>query len=66
MRRVLGEVRADVASARDRDPAARGVGTGEILMNWAGVQALLSHRVAHALHEAGVPGGVFASLEELS
>jgi serine O-acetyltransferase len=56
MRRVLGEVRADVASARDRDPAARGVGTGEILMNWAGVQALLSHRVAHALHEAGVPG----------
>ena len=56
MTRVLGEIRADVASARDRDPAARGVGTTEILMNWAGVQALLTHRVAHALHEAGVPG----------
>ena len=24
-------------------------------MNWAGVQAILAHRVAHALHEAGVP-----------
>src|SRR5207247_4109488 len=37
------------------DPAARGVGTSEILMNWAGVQALLAHRVAHALHGAAVP-----------
>jgi len=25
-------------------------------MNWAGVQAILAHRVAHALHDAGVPG----------
>jgi serine O-acetyltransferase len=56
LRRIAGEVRADVASARDRDPAARGVGTTEILMNWAGVQAILAHRVAHALHDAGVPG----------
>jgi serine O-acetyltransferase len=56
MKRVLGEIRADVTSARERDPAARGVGTTEILMNWAGVQALLAHRVAHALHDAGVPG----------
>ena len=55
MRRVLGEIRADVASARDRDPAARRMGTAEILMNWAGVQALLAHRVAHALEEAGMP-----------
>jgi serine O-acetyltransferase len=55
LRRVVGEIRSDVASARDRDPAARGVGTAEILMNWAGVQALLAHRVAHALHHAGVP-----------
>src|SRR6476661_7405538 len=60
MKRVLGEIRADVASARDRDPAARGVGTAEILMNWAGVQAILAHRVAHALHEAGVPGAPMA------
>src|SRR5215218_5746637 len=56
LKRVLGEVRSDVASARERDPAARGVGTVEILMNWAGVQAILAHRVAHALHDAGIPG----------
>jgi serine O-acetyltransferase len=55
IRRVLSEVRSDVASARDRDPAARGVGTFEILTSWGGVQAILAHRLAHALHEAGVP-----------
>jgi len=55
LRRVVGEIRADVAAARDRDPAARSAGTVEILSSWGGVQALLSHRVAHALHEAGVP-----------
>jgi serine O-acetyltransferase len=55
LRRVVGEVRADVAAARERDPAARGVSTVEILTSWAGVQALLAHRVAHALHDAGVP-----------
>ncbi len=55
MRRVLKEVSADVASARERDPAARGIGTLEILTGWAGVQALLAHRVAHALWESEVP-----------
>jgi serine O-acetyltransferase len=54
-RRVVREVRCDVAAARDRDPAARGVGTLEILTSWAGVQALLAHRFAHALYEARVP-----------
>jgi serine O-acetyltransferase len=44
-----------VAAARDRDPAAKGVSGFEILTGWAGVQALLAHRVAHALHRAGVP-----------
>jgi serine O-acetyltransferase len=53
--RVAGEVRRDVAAARDRDPAARGVGPAEILATWPGVQAVLSHRVAHALDAAGVP-----------
>jgi serine O-acetyltransferase len=53
--RVLREIRCDIAAARERDPAARGVGAIEILASWAGVQALLTHRVAHALHEAGVP-----------
>ena len=54
-RRVVSEVRADVAAARDRDPAAQGVSTFEILSSWAGVQALLAHRLAHALMESGVP-----------
>jgi serine O-acetyltransferase len=55
LRVVLTEVRADVAAARDRDPAAQGVSTFEILASWAGVQALLAHRVAHALRQAGLP-----------
>jgi serine O-acetyltransferase len=53
--RVLTEVTRDVAAARDRDPAARGVGPVEILATWPGVQALLAHRLAHALHGAGIP-----------
>ena len=52
---MLKEVSSDVASARERDPAARGIGTLEILTGWAGVQALLAHRVAHALWEAEIP-----------
>jgi serine O-acetyltransferase len=55
LRQVVKEVSADVASARERDPAARGIGTLEILTGWAGVQALLAHRVAHALWESEVP-----------
>ncbi len=55
LRRVLGEVACDVTTARDRDPAARSVGSLEILATWPGVQALLAHRVAHALHQSGVP-----------
>jgi serine O-acetyltransferase len=54
-KRVVSEIRADVKAARERDPAAQGVSTFEILSSWAGVQALLAHRVAHALMEAGVP-----------
>jgi serine O-acetyltransferase len=55
LRRVVGEIRADVAAARARDPAAHNAGTFQILSSWGGVQALLTHRVAHALHGAGVP-----------
>lgn len=55
LRGIAREIRADVAAARDRDPAAQGVSTFEILSSWAGVQALLAHRVAHALLEARVP-----------
>ena len=52
---LIKEVRADVAAARDRDPAARAAGSIEILAGWGGVQAILVHRFAHALHHAGVP-----------
>jgi serine O-acetyltransferase len=53
--RVAGELRRDVRAARDRDPAARDVGPAEILATWPGIHALLAHRIAHALHVAGVP-----------
>jgi len=53
--RVVSEVRCDVRAASDRDPAARGVAPAEVLATWPGIHALLSHRVAHALYEAGVP-----------
>ena len=54
-KRVVSEIRADVRAARERDPAAQGVSSFEILTSWAGVQALLAHRAAHAMLEAGVP-----------
>jgi serine O-acetyltransferase len=53
--RTAAEIRRDVASAHSRDPAARDVGSLEILATWPGVHALLAHRTAHALHGAGVP-----------
>jgi serine O-acetyltransferase len=53
--RVARELREDVTAARDRDPAARGVGAVEILLTYPGVHAILSHRICHALHDAGVP-----------
>jgi serine O-acetyltransferase len=52
---VAREVREDLAAAQQRDPAARSVGRLEMLLTYGGVQALLSHRVSHALHLAGVP-----------
>jgi serine O-acetyltransferase len=53
--RVAKELRRDIVAARDRDPAARGVGPAEILATWPGIHALLAHRVAHALYAARVP-----------
>ena len=54
-RRVAREVREDLTAAQERDPAARTVGRAEILLTYGGVQAVLAHRVSHALHESGVP-----------
>jgi serine O-acetyltransferase len=53
--RTLSEIRCDLAAARNRDPAAAGVSSLEILATWPGVHALLAHRVANALYRAGVP-----------
>jgi serine O-acetyltransferase len=53
--RTAADIRRDLSAARTRDPAARGVGPVEMLATWPGVQALLAHRVAHALHGAGLP-----------
>jgi serine O-acetyltransferase len=53
LRRILREVRDDVATARDRDPAARDVSFLGILSSWGGVQAILAHRVAHSFHRNG-------------
>jgi serine O-acetyltransferase len=53
--RVAREVREDLTAAQERDPAARSVRRAEILLTYGGVQAILAHRVSHALHEAGVP-----------
>jgi serine O-acetyltransferase len=53
--RVWSEIRRDVRAAQERDPAARDVGSSEILAVWPGVHAVLAHRVAHALYEAHVP-----------
>ena len=53
--RVARELRRDVAAARDRDPAARTVGTLEILLTYPGVHAILAHRISHALHSAEIP-----------
>src|SRR4051794_26576066 len=53
--RLARELRRDVAAVRERDPAARGVSSAEILVAWPGVQALLGHRIAHAMHDAGIP-----------
>jgi serine O-acetyltransferase len=55
LRRVSCELRLDIAAAHQRDPAARGVSSMEVLIAWPGVQAVLAHRVAHALHDAHVP-----------
>ena len=55
IRRTLTEIRGDVSAAQSRDPAARGVGSLEVLATWPGVHALLAHRVAHVLHRSGVP-----------
>jgi serine O-acetyltransferase len=53
--RVAREVRQDLTAAQERDPAARDLGRAEILLTYGGVQALLVHRIAHVVHQNGIP-----------
>lgn len=46
-------IKGDIQAARDRDPAARSL--PEILLTYAGLHAVLLHRLAHLLHGLGVP-----------
>jgi serine O-acetyltransferase len=55
VRRVAGELRRDLAAVRERDPAATGVTTAELVASWPGLHAVLAHRVAHAMLAARVP-----------
>ena len=55
VRGVARAVRSDVQAARERDPSAIGLGTVQMLAAWPGIQAVLAHRVAHALYRSGVP-----------
>jgi serine O-acetyltransferase len=52
---MLRKLRLDIASVRQRDPAAQGVSTFGILTAYPGLHALLAYRVAHALDAANVP-----------
>jgi serine O-acetyltransferase len=50
---VLKSILRDIDSAKQKDPAARG--TLEIILTYPGFQARQLHRVAHALHNRGIP-----------
>lgn len=49
-RKLVGEVKEDVAAVRERDPAARS--NAEVLLLYSGVHALAAHRVAHELYKS--------------
>lgn len=46
---IKDKINEEVASVRERDPAARS--TAEILLTYSGLHAVLLHRVAHKLHQ---------------
>lgn len=47
----FGELKSEINSIRDRDPAARSA--AEVLLLYPGLHAVLAHRVAHALYKRG-------------
>ena len=50
-KKLVADVKEDVAAVRERDPAARS--SAEVLLLYSGVHALIAHRIAHGLHENG-------------
>ena len=50
-KKAAKEIKDDVATVRERDPAASS--DLEVLLLYSGFHAVLSHRAAHALHERG-------------
>lgn len=50
---VFKSILRDIESAKEKDPAAHG--TLEIVFTYPGFQARQLHRLAHSLHDAGVP-----------
>jgi serine O-acetyltransferase len=51
--RLLGQLREDVQTVRDRDPAA--LSRLEVVLTTPGLHAIWTHRLAHRLHLQGVP-----------
>jgi serine O-acetyltransferase len=52
-REMFGTIREQIDTIRQRDPAARG--WLEIVLCYPGFHAVLFHRLAHRLYQAGVP-----------
>jgi serine O-acetyltransferase len=48
----FGELKSEVSSIRERDPAART--DAEVLLLYPGLHAVLAHRLAHALYKKGM------------
>lgn len=48
---LFGELKSEVRSIRERDPAART--DAEVLLLYPGLHAVLAHRLAHALYKKG-------------
>ena len=48
---ALGELKSEVRSIRDRDPAARS--DAEVLLLYPGLHAVIAHRIAHKLYKNG-------------
>jgi serine O-acetyltransferase len=51
--RIKATLQTDIVAAYEGDPAARSV--MEVVMSYPGVQAIMTHRIAHELYSAGVP-----------